>query len=256
MEDAALNAIWKALADPSRRKILDLVREKSRTTKELAGAFKMSRIGVMKHLGILEQAGLLVSRKEGRQRFHHLNAVPLQQIHQRWVAPHAQKTAQGLLNLKEHLEGDPQMSIGVRDFHIEQEVGIDAPKEKVFEALCHQIDDWWPHRLEEGRPKLSLDAKLGGVFMEHWENGGGALWGTVTRLKVPETLALTGPLGMSGPVQSVYRYDLEDREGKTLLKLSHKAAGQMTEDVEASYREGWQTVFHSFKKWVEKGEKA
>jgi DNA-binding transcriptional ArsR family regulator len=75
-EDTAL--LWRALADPTRRRILDLLRQRPLITGEIAAQFPISRIAVMRHLEVLSEAGLAVSRKRGRQRWHYLNTVPLQ----------------------------------------------------------------------------------------------------------------------------------------------------------------------------------
>src|SRR5688572_30253013 len=100
-----LDHLWKALADPTRRKILDLLRQRPRTTGELADAFPTSRFAVMKHLTVLTEAGLVVSRRRWRERWNHLNAVPLQQLHERWVRPYEAAWASGLVGLKHRVEG-------------------------------------------------------------------------------------------------------------------------------------------------------
>src|SRR3954470_15726703 len=83
-----LDAVWKALADPTRRAILDLLRAGPRPTTEVVQAFpRLSRFGVMKHLEVLREAGLVQSRDEGRQRVNSLNAMPIRQIYERWVGP-------------------------------------------------------------------------------------------------------------------------------------------------------------------------
>src|SRR6516164_10396556 len=84
-EDTA--PLWLALADPTRRRILDLLRERPLTTGEIAAQFPVSRIAVMRHLEVLSEAGLAVSRKRGRQRWHYLNTIPLQKLHRRWTEP-------------------------------------------------------------------------------------------------------------------------------------------------------------------------
>lgn len=97
--------IWKALADPTRRRILDLLRDAPRTTGELCARFdELSRCGVMKHLGILEQAELVLVRREGRYRWNHINPVPIRRIHDRWIAPHVEPLAAAALRLKSHVE--------------------------------------------------------------------------------------------------------------------------------------------------------
>src|SRR2546421_10072255 len=105
-----LALLWRALADPTRRGLLDLLRDGPRTTGQLASAFPTSRFAVMKHLRILLGAGLLLVRRQGRERWNHLNAVPLQRLHDRWVRPWAAHWARGLNDLKGQLEGGEAMA--------------------------------------------------------------------------------------------------------------------------------------------------
>jgi DNA-binding transcriptional ArsR family regulator len=98
--------VFKALADPSRRHLLDRLYERDgRSLSELTEDLEMTRFGVMKHLQILEDAGLVVSRKEGRQKLHYLNPVPIQEIHVRWIAKYRTRHAAALADLKAELEG-------------------------------------------------------------------------------------------------------------------------------------------------------
>ena len=92
--------VWKALADPNRRRILDLLRKRARTTGELAESFLFTRYAVMKHLGVLVAAGLVVVVRKGRQRWNYLNPVPIQKIYRRWLAPFEARAADALLRLK------------------------------------------------------------------------------------------------------------------------------------------------------------
>jgi DNA-binding transcriptional ArsR family regulator len=97
--------VFKALADPTRRLLLDLLfTHDGRTLSELEAEIDMSRFGVMKHLKLLEEAGLVVSRKVGRERHHHLNPVPIRQIHDRWIDKFTEHHASALLDLKAELE--------------------------------------------------------------------------------------------------------------------------------------------------------
>lgn len=81
-----LDEVWKALADPTRRGILDFLKRKARTTGEIVEQFpELSRFGVMKHIDVLRDAELIVVEKKGRERINHLNVVPIRQIHDRWV---------------------------------------------------------------------------------------------------------------------------------------------------------------------------
>jgi DNA-binding transcriptional ArsR family regulator len=97
--------VFKALADPSRRLLLDRLFERDgRSLGELESQLEMTRFGVMKHLRLLEEAGLVVSRKVGRTRLHYLNPVPIRQIHDRWLDKYTARRASALAELKTQLE--------------------------------------------------------------------------------------------------------------------------------------------------------
>ena len=101
--------VFKALADPTRRRLLDLLFERGgRTLGELESSVEaeMTRFGVMKHLRVLEQAGLVVTRRSGREKFHYMNPVPIQLIHDRWIHKYAEGPAAALAALKHRLEDD------------------------------------------------------------------------------------------------------------------------------------------------------
>jgi DNA-binding transcriptional ArsR family regulator len=99
--------VFKALADPTRRLLLDRLFERDgRTLGELESQLEMTRFGVMKHLRVLEDAGLVVSRKVGRTRLHHLNPVPIRQIHDRWIDKYTEHRASALAELKTQLEAE------------------------------------------------------------------------------------------------------------------------------------------------------
>jgi len=97
--------VFKALADPTRRELLDeLFRHDGQTLGALAGRFTMTRVAVAKHLRLLEDAGLVVSRRRGREKLHYLNPVPIRLVHDRWVSKYAEAWAAGLADLKHDLE--------------------------------------------------------------------------------------------------------------------------------------------------------
>jgi DNA-binding transcriptional ArsR family regulator len=99
--------VFKALADPSRRLLLDRLFERDgRTLSELESQLDMTRFGVMKHLKVLEQAGLVVPRRRGREKLHFLNPVPIAQIHDRWIGKYREREVSALLDLKSTLEGE------------------------------------------------------------------------------------------------------------------------------------------------------
>ena len=109
MSKARTDRIFKALADPTRRRILDLLAVRPRTTAELCEAFpKLSRFAVMKHLGVLQRAQLLLVTREGRLRWNSLNAVPLLDVLRRWVDRYQQVWGGALLNLRDVAENAPQ----------------------------------------------------------------------------------------------------------------------------------------------------
>ena len=100
--------VFKALADSTRRFLLDLlfVRE-GRTLTELESELAMSRFGVMKHLKVLEEAGLVTVRRSGREKLHFLNAVPIRQVHDRWIDKYTERHVSALVHLKQQLEREP-----------------------------------------------------------------------------------------------------------------------------------------------------
>ena len=97
--------VFKALADPTRRFLLDqLFARDGRTLTELASELEMTRHGAMKHLRILEDAGLVVTRRSGREKLHFLNPVPIRLIHDRWIDKYAERRVSALAELKAQLE--------------------------------------------------------------------------------------------------------------------------------------------------------
>jgi DNA-binding transcriptional ArsR family regulator/uncharacterized protein YndB with AHSA1/START domain len=127
-----VDAVFRALADPSRRLLLDaLHRADGQTLTELAGRLEMSRFGVMKHLGVLEQAGLIVTQRSGRTKLHYLNPVPIRLIHDRWINKYREAFTRALVGLKAKLEGEmPKESLK----HV-YEVFIRTTPDKLWDAI-------------------------------------------------------------------------------------------------------------------------
>lgn len=99
--------VFKALADPTRRFLLDLLfAREGQTLTELESAVEMSRYGVMKHLKVLEEAGLVVTRRSGREKLHFLNAVPIREVHDRWIDKYTERHVAALIDLKHELESE------------------------------------------------------------------------------------------------------------------------------------------------------
>jgi len=97
--------VFKALADPTRRHLLDrLFESDGRTLGQLEEGLEMTRFGVMKHLRVLEEAGLVVTRRAGREKHHFLNPVPIRELHDRWIDKYTERRVTALLDLKSELE--------------------------------------------------------------------------------------------------------------------------------------------------------
>jgi len=97
--------VFRALADPTRRHLLDRLHERDgRTLTELESELEMTRFGVMKHLRVLEGAGLVVIRWQGREKLHYLNPVPIRLIHDRWIDKYTERRVSALASLKAELE--------------------------------------------------------------------------------------------------------------------------------------------------------
>ena len=102
--------IFKALADPTRRFLLDVLYERDGRTlteleSELVATTAMTRFGVMKHLKVLEEAGLVIAHRSGREKLHYLNPVPIRLIHDRWIDKYTERRVSALADLKSELEG-------------------------------------------------------------------------------------------------------------------------------------------------------
>ncbi|WP_409251634.1 SRPBCC domain-containing protein [Bacillus sp. SCS-153A] len=260
MEDH-LSPLFKALSHPIRRRILDILKDSPSTTGELNDHFpEVSRYAIMKHLTALQEGHLILSRKKGKYRVNYLNAVPLQEMHNRWVGKYMESAAASLLNLKEAAEqtgGKDNMKPSLQNkvFQIEQETLIHAPREQVYKALTEKVESWWEFRLSpEGKPSsLSLNPVPGGQFLEKWNEIDGAVWGTVYYVNAPEEIRIQGHLGMQGAVNSAYTYRLSEEDGVTALQLSHTASGLIEDDWEDSHRKGWEYLLGTLlKNYVEK----
>src|SRR5687767_728902 len=137
-----MDAVFKALSDPTRRELLDeLFREDGQTLGALEGRFEMTRFGIAKHLKILEEAGLVVTRRRGREKLHFLNPVPIRLVHDRWVSKYAEPWAAGLSDLKSRLE---------------------SPMEKIFEIYIKTTPErlWEAITNEEMRSKYSFGVRV------------------------------------------------------------------------------------------------
>src|ERR1700712_390334 len=154
-----MDEVFRALADPTRRELLDeLFREDGQTLGALEERFATSRFGVMKHLKVLEEAGLVVTRRRGREKLHFLNPVPIRLVHDRWVSKYAEPWVAGLSDLKRDMEERTMEKVF--------EIYIKTTPERLWEAITDPemrrkynfgvgvTSDWTPgSRYEAGSPK-------------------------------------------------------------------------------------------------------
>jgi uncharacterized protein YndB with AHSA1/START domain len=124
-----MDEVFRALADPTRRSLLDeLFREDGQTLSALGGRFRMTRFGVMKHLKQLEEAGLVVTKRRGREKLHFLNPVPIRLVHDRWVSKYAEPWAEALSGIKDKLEERMEKVF---------EIYIKTTPERLWEAITN-----------------------------------------------------------------------------------------------------------------------
>ena len=123
-----MDDVFRALADPTRRALLDeLFRSDGQSLTELDARLPMTRFGVMKHLRVLEEAGLVTTRRRGREKLHFLNAVPIRLVHDRWVSKYAEPWAATLSDLKQTLEEDTMEKVF--------EIYIKTTPERLWQAI-------------------------------------------------------------------------------------------------------------------------
>lgn len=236
-------AVWKALSDPARRTILDLLRSGPRTTGTLCEAFDMTRFGVMKHLRVLEGSNLIVVERKGRERWNYLNAVTLKQATDRWLSPFQQTWAARLTALVEQVsEGEKSMpqasNLGL---DVRYQVLLPAPMHRVFTALTENIDAWWGTLYRQGGKQsvMTLKPEINAPLIETRPDGHAILWARVEEIRAPYLLYLSGRFAVPGAVAGRIHYDLDDQDGQCLLKVSHTALGDIDETVRANFTAGW-----------------
>jgi uncharacterized protein YndB with AHSA1/START domain len=236
--------VFKALADPTRRSLLDeLFREDGQTLSALEGRFAMTRFGVMKHLKQLEDAGLVVSKRRGREKLHFLNPVPIRLVHDRWVSKYAEPWAAGLSGLKQRLE---------------------SPMEKVFEIYIRTT----PERLWEAitDPEIRSKYNFGAGVTSDWTVGSPLKMGSpdadgllgegeVLKVDPPRRLVHTMVALWSDEVKiegaSRVTWEIEPVEDSCRLTVTHD---QLREDANSQIFGGWPMILSGLKTWLETGE--
>ena len=174
--------VFKALGDPHRRTLLDaLFQRDGQSLNELSELLPMTRYGVMKHLQVLEDAGLITSEKVGREKHHYINAVPIQMVYERWVSKYAQPWAQALTGLKTLMESDT-----MSNKHIQQ-VFIQTTPERLWQALTDS--DFT--RLYYFGSEVEADWQTGANYRYPIPDGGTYVEGEIIECEPPQKLVTT-----------------------------------------------------------------
>jgi uncharacterized protein YndB with AHSA1/START domain len=239
-----VDEVFKALADPTRRELLDeLFRTDGQTLSGLEERFPMTRFGVMKHLRQLEEAGLIVTRRRGREKLHFLNPVPIRLIHDRWVSKYAEPWAAGLSEIKQKLE---------------------KPMEKIFEIYIRTTPErlWQAIIDPEIRSKYNFGASVTsdwtpGSRLEMGHPGAPTLLGEGEVLEVdpPRKLVHTMTALWSDEVKSEgpgrVTWEIEQVADSCRLVLTHD---QLREGARDEIYGGWPMILSGLKTWLETGE--
>lgn len=239
-----MDKVFRALADPTRRSLLDqLFREDGQTLGALQGRFRMTRFGVMKHLKQLEDAGLVVTKRRGREKLHFLNPVPIRLVHDRWVSKYAEPWTAALSDLKTKLE-EPVEKVF--------EIYIKTSPERLWEAITDseirskynfgvQIDsDWTPGSRYEASHPASNGPLVEGKNLEV----------DPPRRLVQTMRALWGEDVKSEGTSRV-TWEIEPVGDSCRLTVTHD---HLREDANDQLFGGWPMILSGLKTYLETGE--
>jgi uncharacterized protein YndB with AHSA1/START domain/DNA-binding transcriptional ArsR family regulator len=240
----AVDEVFKALADPTRRELLDeLRREDGQTLTALEERFTMSRFGVMKHLRVLEDAGLVVTRKQGREKLHFLNPVPIRLVHDRWVSKYAEPWVADLSDLKHRLESTMEQVF---------EIYIRTTPERLWEAIT---DPEQRAKYQFGN-RIEADWSVGGAMVMGNPKAPGPLGdGEVLEIDPPHLLVHTLRARWSPEVEAVgftrVRWEIEQVQDSCRLTIVHD---RLPEDCSPEIYGGWPMILSGLKTLIETGE--
>jgi uncharacterized protein YndB with AHSA1/START domain len=238
------DAIFKALADRSRRQILDrLFRRDGQTLGQLCEGVSMTRFGVMRHLRVLEQAGLLVTRKSGREKLHYLNPMPIRFVHDRWVSKYRAPFTAALSNLKSRLEGS------MADTQV-YELLIHTTPEKLWDALTNgEVTK----RYFFGETMVS-DWKKGSSWHSVGASGSRDVEGTVIEAVAPRRLVVTWQVLYDPELKDEHSrvtYEIEPRGQLCKLTIVHEL--EHAPKTAKHVANGWGIVLAGLKTLLETG---
>ena len=240
----AVDEVFRALADPTRRALLDeLFEQDGQTLGALEARFPMTRFGVMKHLKQLEEAGLVVTRRQGREKLHFLNPVPIRLVHDRWVSKFAEPWVAGMSDIKQRLE---------------------QTMEKVFEIYIKTT----PERLWEAitDPEIRAKYNFGATVDSEWKPGSKLVMaarngafvlgeGEVVEADPPRRLVHTMVAYFSDEARaegtSRVAWDIAAVGDSCRLTITHD---QMREGACEQIYGGWPMILSGLKTWLETGE--
>ena len=236
--------MFKALADPTRRSLLDeLFREDGQTLSALEGRFSMTRIGVMKHLNVLEAAGLVVTRRRGRQKLHFLNPVPIRVVHDRWVDKYTETWASSLIGLKNRME---------------------RSMEKVFEIYIRTTPEALWEAITDG--EIRGKYQFGNRVESEWTPG--SRWemshrGAPGLLAEGENLEVDAPRRLVQSMVALWGDDVKT-EGTSRVTWEIEPVGdscrltvthdQLRDGANNQLYGGWPMILSGLKTWIETGQ--
>jgi uncharacterized protein YndB with AHSA1/START domain len=242
--DGPVENVFRALADPTRRALLDaLFVQDGQTLVALAARHDMTRIGVAKHLRLLEDAGLILSRRRGREKLHFLNPVPIRLIHDRWVSKYTEPWAAGLTGLKRELE---------------------HPMQKLFEIYIRTT----PERLWEAITDPSIRARyhFGASVESDWTPGSRYVLkhpGADGPLAEGENVVVDPPRRLVQTMHTLWSEKAE-REGTSRVTWEIEPVGdscrltvthdQLSENAPEELYGGWPMILSGLKTWLETGQ--
>jgi uncharacterized protein YndB with AHSA1/START domain len=239
--------VFRALSDPSRRLLLDRLFERDgQTLGELCGYLPgMTRFGVMRHLGVLEEAGLVSTRKVGREKRHYLNPVPIRLVHDRWISKYAEPVIGAMSAIKDHLEG---RTMNAPD-HV-YSVYIKAAPERVWRAITdgdETVQYYYGTR-------VNSDWKVGSRVSYDYPDGKVAADGEVIEFDPPNRLETTflarwdPEVEAEGPIRHVWELAAED--GQTKLTVTTRGVKKGSKNAE-SFGNGIVYIVSGLKSHVE-----
>jgi uncharacterized protein YndB with AHSA1/START domain len=241
-----MDLVFRALADPTRRRLLDkLFQQDGQTLSALERRLPMTRFGVMKHLRVLEEARLVVTRRRGREKLHFLNPVPIRLVHDRWVSKYTEPWVAALSDLKQRLEEKTMEKVF--------EIYIKTTPERLWEAITNPEmrrkytfgltvkSDWTPGSRYEGRSSKAPEPILAGENLEvepprRLVQSFNALWSE--EVKSEGTSRVT--------------WEIEKIEDSCRLTVTHD---QLREGANSELYGGWPMILSGLKTLLETGEK-